>query len=115
MLKPMPGNILLKRAKDNEGGILQPLDDRILVRRLKSNNNALIVLTDAPPAQMAEVVAVGPGKWRKNATRQPIGVKVGDVILVPGVANQFPDWTDGATLLIREGDIAGIVEPGQRN
>lgn len=95
--------------------MLRPLDDRLLVRRLKSNNNALIVLTDAGPSQMAEVIAVGPGKWRKNATRQPIGVKVGEVVLVPGVANEFPDWTEGSTLLIREADIAGVVEQGKGN
>jgi co-chaperonin GroES (HSP10) len=38
-----------------------------------------------------------------------MGVKVGDVVLIPGAANQFPDWSEGERILITEDDIAGIV------
>lgn len=86
----------------------KPLDDRLLVRRLEEKP-MLILLTDREPNQMAEVLAVGPGAWTEAGYRRPLEVKVGDVVLIPGAANRFPDWQDGEQLLIREGDIAGTI------
>jgi hypothetical protein len=52
-----------------------------------------------------KVLAVGP------AVR---GVKVGDIVNVPGAGNCYADLEDGqgpgSRLLIREGDIAGVYE-----
>jgi co-chaperonin GroES (HSP10) len=85
-----------------------PLDNRVLVQRAKPEPST-IFLTDAEPSQLAVVIATGPGKLRSNGTRRPMGVKKGDVVLVPGCANQFPDWSEGERILITEDDIAGIV------
>ncbi len=85
-----------------------PLDNRVLVQRCEPKQS-IIVLTDADPNQLAVVIATGPGKLRKNGTRRPMGVKKGDVVLIPGCANQFPDWSEGEQILITEDDIAGIV------
>jgi co-chaperonin GroES (HSP10) len=85
-----------------------PLDNRVLVQRCKPEAS-IIVLTDADPNQLAVVVAAGPGLLRANGSRRPMGVKVGDVVLIPGAANQFPDWSEGERILITEDDIAGIV------
>jgi chaperonin GroES len=85
-----------------------PLDNRVLVQRCKPEPR-LIFLTDADPNQLAVVLEAGPGRLRDNGTRRPMGVKKGDVVLIPGCANQFPDWSEGERILITEDDIAGIM------
>lgn len=80
-----------------------PTGDRVLVRRLPEKKS-LIVLTDADPNIYAKVTAVGPG-----INGRPLCVKKGDVVIVPGVANRYPDWQEDENILIREGDIGLIV------
>jgi co-chaperonin GroES (HSP10) len=87
----------------------KPLDDRIIVRRLEEKPT-IILLTDREPNQMAEVLAVGPGAWDYEVGyRRALEVKIGDVVLIPGAANRFPDWQEGEQLLIREADVAGVL------
>jgi chaperonin GroES len=93
---------------------VQPLDDRMIVRHVaEKHKSALLILTDAPPSIMAEVLAVGPGKRNKRGVVKPLQVKVGDIVIIPGVANIFPDFTSGEEFMITEGDVAGIVELGE--
>lgn len=95
---------------------IQPIDNRIIVRRIdESHKSALVMLTDAPMSMLAQVLAVGPGKYSKNGKRKPMQVKVGDVVLIPGVANAFPDFVNGNEIMVTEGDVAGIVELGEVN
>lgn len=95
---------------------MQPLNDRLIVRRLEQEPKAnAIVLTDAPPSKMCEVVVCGPGKWMKSGWRRPIGVKPGDVVYVPGIALDSPDWQKGVEFLIQEADIGFIVEQEEVN
>lgn len=96
-----------------------PIGKRLLVERVGKGYEGRIVIPEAhtgaqmsggiePPvlshflSQRCKVLAVGP---------QVRGVKVGDVVGVPGAGNCYPDLEDGNRLLIREGDIAGIYEP----
>jgi chaperonin GroES len=118
-MSPLSDHVLVKRAQetlppDQIAAYLQPLDDRVLVRRLEVKKS-LIVLTDEDPGQLAEVLAAGPGRMGNNGKRRPLAVKPGDVVLIPGAANQFPDWSAGERILIQEGDIAGIMEQSEAN
>ncbi len=95
---------------------LNPLDDRMIVKRVEEKHRrALITLTDAPLNQLVEVLAVGPGKYNKHGKRKPLQVRVGDIVLIPGVANLFPDYSIDDEFIITEGDVAGIVELGEVN
>lgn len=94
-----------------------PLHKRLLVKRVGKGYEGRIIFPEqgtgpqmtsgmAPPtlshdkSKVCEVLAIGAGVR---------GVKVGDKVSVPGAGNCYPDLEDGDHILIREGDIAGIV------
>lgn len=60
-----------------------------------------IVLTDRITARKALVLAIGPDVSE---------CKIGDVVILPGVAAEDPDWQESNVMLIQEGDIGGIVK-----
>ena len=60
-------------------------------------------------AKKAKVLAVGPGKWGDDGYFYKTACKPGDIVLVPGVANKFPDWEQSDTILIQEGDVGAII------
>lgn len=122
------------RAKIKHSGLLaetlalpKPLHDRILVRRIpEDDSHKLIVapgIAKEKPLQ-AEVLAVGPGKWRHDEYGEfftPTQVKPGmRVMLSPSVnVGTWPDIFDGTgitmvnerdILLIQEGDCLGVME-----
>lgn len=88
-----------------EAFLLQPLHDRVLVKRLPEPELSVrrfkIWIPDIARenTKFAEVLAVG---------EKVTGVKVGDKVLVPGIASKLPDWEDQEIMLIQEGDIGGI-------
>ena len=85
----------------------QPLDDRILVRRLDEPHNGSIVLPESAVmlSKRGEVVRCGPGKRNEYGERRALAVNPGDVIMF----GRYPDFADGQLVIIREGDIVGIV------
>ena len=89
----------------------QPLHDRVLVRRLpEEKKQGLIIIPEVArkKAVYAKVLAVGPGAWRDGYFCKT-AVKPGDVVLVPGAGNNYPDWEEDERLMIQEGDIGAIV------
>jgi co-chaperonin GroES (HSP10) len=78
--------------------MIQPMGNRILVKRV--HQNMRITLTDADKTRTAKVLAVGP---------KVVEVKAGDVVVLPGIASQFPDWEQKDTVLITEADVGLIV------
>ena len=64
---------------------IRPLQDRLIVRRLDSEEKTAggLYIPDSAKEkpQQGEVVAVGEGKVNDNGEREPMDVKVGDVIL----------------------------------
>jgi co-chaperonin GroES (HSP10) len=73
----------------------QPLHDRVLVERIPPKPG-FIVLTDIQTIRWAQVVAVGP---------QVEGVVPGDIVMLPGIAAEEPDFVMGQQILVQEGDI----------
>ena len=55
-----------------------------------------IVLTDVQTVRWARVVAIGPEVYDLN---------VGDVVVLPGIAAEIPDFEVGAQILVQLGDI----------
>ena len=88
----------------------EPLHNRVLVERLPEERKGLIVIPDSAKdvSIFCKVIAVGPGRWEDGVFTKT-AVKPGDVVLVPGVANKYPDWQDGEQILITDQDIGAIV------
>jgi co-chaperonin GroES (HSP10) len=75
--------------------MIKPLRDVLVVERLP-NPDRLIILTDAEPSRRFKVIAVGP---------KVTEVRVGDIVLLPGVAAEQPDLEVGKQLFVTEGDV----------
>jgi chaperonin GroES len=58
---------------------------------------------------MGVVVSVGPGKRRKDGSRRPLEVRVGQIILF----GRYTDYDDGELLLIQEADVVGVVSDNE--
>jgi chaperonin GroES len=85
--------------------MMQPLADRVLLQRIAPKPQR-IILTDAEPSRKFKVLAVGPGKWDEdNDCRSTLDVKAGDVVVLPGIAANEPDWEAEQQILVREADI----------
>jgi co-chaperonin GroES (HSP10) len=74
----------------------QPLHDRVLVERIPPKPG-FIVLTDIQTIRWAQVVAIGP--------QVDPSLKVGDVVMLPGIAAEEPDFAMGQLIMVMEGDI----------
>lgn len=90
---------------------IQPMHDRVLVGRMPAETkHGLIIIPDTAQthARYAKVLAVGPGRWIDGEFVRT-SVKKGDVVLVPGAGNDFPDWEQQDTILIQEADIGAVI------
>lgn len=69
---------------------LAPLLDRVLVQRIKAETKTAggIFLPESSVEKLNEgkVLAVGPGALDKKGNRLPMGVAVGDRVLIPSVS-----------------------------
>ena len=90
---------------------IEPLHDRVLVERMPqvTHSGAIYIPeTGRDIAIFCKVLAVGPGRWIDGEFCKT-AVKKGDMVLVPGAGNKFPDWKDGEQIIIQSGDIGAIV------
>jgi len=93
---------------------LQPLGDRIVAKPVEaeSASPAGILLPDQAKekTQVAQVVAVGPGRMTDAGTRLPMTVKVGDKIVHSEYGpNRFKQGAD-ELLILREEDVLAVVK-----
>ena len=75
--------------------MIHPRHDRVLVERIEPNPG-FIVLTDVQTVRWARVVAIGPEVYDLN---------VGDVVMLPGMAAETPDFEEGQQILVQMNDI----------
>lgn len=66
---------------------IKPLDDRVLLKGISDMQTSVsgIIIPETASKdrpQKAEVLAVGPGILKKDGSRVPMDVKVGDIVLV---------------------------------
>jgi hypothetical protein len=81
--------------------MIEPLGHKkqgVLVKRVK--DQPTVILTDAPYPYKAIVLAIGP---------KVTEVKPGDVVILPGIASQIPDWELRDEILVQEADIGAIL------
>jgi co-chaperonin GroES (HSP10) len=77
--------------------MIQPLGERVLLERvLPKIKPGQIILTDVQTVRWAKVVAIGPEVY---------DLKVGDVVMLPGIAAEIPDFEEGQKILVHVNDI----------
>jgi len=88
---------------------LEPLDDRVVVQRLEAEEKTAggILLPDAAKEkpQKARVLAAGPGKQLDSGKRAPMGVKVGDLVLIGKYSGNEIKVSGEEVVIVRESDI----------
>lgn len=97
---------------------LRPLGDRVVVRREPAEDKTAggIVLPDTAKnkPQRGTVLAVGPGRLKKDGTRAPMQLKVGDKVLFTSWAgHEFRDSRskeEGDILVMHESEVMCVIE-----
>ena len=93
---------------------IRPLHDRVVLRRLESEQKTRsgIVIPDTAKEKpdQGEIVAVGAGKTLEDGTLDKLEVKVGDKVLFASFAGQAVRIRGEELLVMREGDLIGVVE-----
>jgi len=95
---------------------LKPIGERVIVERFKAETKTTggILLPDNAKnkPQRGKVLAIGTGKLKKDGTRQPMQVKVGDTVLFTSWAgDEYKDRKlDRDILVMHEEDILAILD-----
>ncbi len=93
---------------------VRPLHDRILVKRIEEQEvkkgGIIIPDTAKEKPQEGEVVAVGEGRRLESGERQPMDVKVGDLVLFGKYSGTDVMIDDEEYLILREEDVFAIIE-----
>ena len=93
---------------------VRPLQDRIIVRRLEEEEKTKggIIIPDTAKEKPIEgkVVAVGSGRIKKDGTKIPMEVKVGDRILFAKYGGTEVKIGGEEQLMMKEDDVLAIIE-----
>jgi len=93
---------------------LRPLDDRIVIKQSeaeeKTAGGILIPDTAKEKPQLGKIVATGPGKMLDNGKRSQISVKKNDKVIYAKYIGSEVEIDGEEYVILREGDILGIVE-----
>ena len=85
------------------------LHDNLLVKRIPEPDGLIIAPDIAKrKAAKAKVLSVGPGRWVDGVFTKT-AVKPGDVVVLPGIAAQVPDWETKDICIVNSRDVAGIL------
>jgi len=92
----------------------KPLRDRVFVKYSSEEEKTAggLYIPDAAKEkpQKGTVIAVGTGRVTDDGKRQPMEIKVGDMILFDKYSGSKIKMDNEEYLIIREEDILGIVE-----
>ena len=92
---------------------VRPLHDRILLKRIEEQEvkkgGIIIPDTAKEKPQEGEVVAVGEGRRLESGERQPMDVKVGDLVLFGKYSGTDVMIEDEEYLILREEDVFAII------
>lgn len=93
---------------------IKPLEDRVLLKGVSEVNttaSGIIIPETASKErpQKAEVLAVGPGVMKKDGSRLPMDVKVGDIVLVSKYAADEVKIEGEDYYIIRQGSILAVI------
>ncbi len=93
---------------------IKPLEDRVLLKGISEMNTTAsgIIIPETASKdrpQKAEVLAVGPGAMKKDGSRIPLDVKVGDKVLVSKYAADEVKIDGDDYYIIRQSSILAVV------
>lgn len=91
-----------------------PLEDRVLLKGvsdIKTTASGIIIPESASKdrPQQAEVLAVGPGLMKKDGSRLPMDVKVGQLVLVSKYAADEIKIEGEQYYVIRQSSILAVI------
>jgi chaperonin GroES len=90
---------------------IKPLGNRVLIQRSKAQTTKggiLLPDTAQEKPKQGTVIAVGPGKIDDNGKREPLNVKVGDLVLFSSYSGTEVKG-DEELMILSEDDILGIL------
>lgn len=93
---------------------IKPLEDRVLLKGISdmtTTASGIIIPETASKdrPQKAEVLAVGPGVMKKDGSRLPVDVKVGDKVLVSKYASDEVKIDGQEYYIIRQSSILAVI------
>ena len=93
---------------------IKPLGDKIVIRVIEEaeQTSGGIFIPDSAQekSQRGEVIAVGAGKPNDKGEREPMDVKVGDVVLFAKYAGTDVKMNDETFKILSVKDVLGVLE-----
>lgn len=97
---------------------VRPLYDRVIVKRIEQQRTTAsgIVIPDsaAEKPEQGEIVALGNGRLLQDGTLRTLQLKVGDQVIFGKYAGQSIKVDGEDFLVMREEDVLGVLEAGER-
>ncbi|MCQ2428082.1 MAG: co-chaperone GroES [Clostridia bacterium] len=93
---------------------IKPLADRVVIKLLeaeeKTSGGIFLTASAQEKPQVAEVVAVGPGKVNDDGTRTPVELKVGDKVIAAKYSGTEVKLEGTQYTIISEKDILAVID-----
>ncbi|KJR93043.1 co-chaperone GroES [Burkholderia pseudomallei] len=97
---------------------VRPLYDRVIVKRIEQQRTTAsgIVIPDsaAEKPEQGEIVALGNSRLLQDGTLRALQLKVGDQVIFGKYAGQSIKVDGEDFLVMREEDVLGVLEAGER-
>ena len=93
---------------------IKPLADRVVIKLVeaeeKTKSGIILTATAQEKPQIAEVVAVGPGKTGDDGAIVPVALKVGDRVIAAKYAGTEVKLDGVGYTIISEKDVLAVIE-----
>lgn len=92
--------------------MLQPIEDKVILKsatETMSSGGVIIPDLAQENTMVADVVAVGPGRWKEDGKRFAMACKVGDKVVFPKFSAHRFEYDDEEYIVIRESDILARI------
>ena len=93
---------------------IRPLGEMVVVKMAEAEETTksgiILAGTAKEKPQMAEVIAVGPGKALEDGKKAEMEVKVGDIVLFAKYAGTDVKLNDEMLKILSEKDVLGVLE-----
>ncbi|MCD8096121.1 MAG: co-chaperone GroES [Ruminococcus sp.] len=93
---------------------IKPLQDRVVLKMTEAEETTKsgIILTGSAKEkpEVAEVIAVGEGKYDQNGKLVPVSVKVGDKVLMSKYSGTNVKLDGEEFVIVKNDDILAVVE-----
>ena len=93
---------------------IKPLADRVVIKLLeaeeKTQGGIFLTASAQEKPQVAEVLAVGPGKLNDDGTRTPVEIKVGEKVIASKYAGTQVKIDGVEYTIISEKDVLAVIE-----